>query len=179
MTASPGPDRDPDLDEQQALRRLWQETTPIEPAPAAWQRVQDNLAQAQRRLLASRRRRQRAPLVALVAAACVALLAWGVVHWLPSKPVIVPPAHEEAEAVLPVAAADEVVILRVEGDDTQTLVVGQLPVHGPLELAEPGEVIFTSIQPDARDQMVPHVRSHAGCRPMIWARAEADAMPED
>jgi hypothetical protein len=67
---------------------------------------------------------------------------------------------------------DEVEILRVEGADTGTLVVGALPVHGPLELADPGEVTVTSIEPDARDQMVPVIRSTG--RPMIWARLDSE-----
>jgi hypothetical protein len=45
-------------------------------------------------------------------------------------------------------------------------------VHGPLELADPGEVTVTSIEPDARDQMVPVIRSTG--RPMIWARLDSE-----
>jgi hypothetical protein len=78
----------------------------------------------------------------------------------------------EEEAILPVARADEVAILRVEGIDTETLVVGQLPLQGLLELASAEEVSVTSMEP-AEDNMVPKVR--VGARsPMIWARAPSD-----
>jgi hypothetical protein len=91
------------------------------------------------------------------------------------KPIVTLPAAvipDESYEVLSVATMDEVEILRVEGADTGTLVVGALPVHGPLELADPGEVTVTSIEPDARDQMVPVMRSTG--RPMIWARLESE-----
>ncbi len=82
------------------------------------------------------------------------------------------PAPVQDIEVFPVATAAEIAILRVEGADTHTLVVGELPVHGPLVLAGPGEVALTSVQPDARDQMMPHIRLDGPGRPLIWA-AEA------
>jgi anti-sigma factor RsiW len=158
------------------LRHLWRETTPPEPPAEAWQRVLDAVARDRAAPApAPARGRARWPLVTgAAAAACVALLLW----WA-SRPDTPPgnPAGPAVEAVLPLAAADEVQILRVEGADTGTLVVGVLPVHGPLELVEPGEVTFTSVQPDAGDNMMPHVRTQAPHRPMIWAPVVADAAP--
>jgi hypothetical protein len=69
------------------------------------------------------------------------------------------------------------VVLLVDGADTQTLVVGQLPVQGPLVLAEPGDVERISSQPDALDNMVPTFRLHGPHRPMIWARLDEENMP--
>jgi hypothetical protein len=73
-----------------------------------------------------------------------------------------------------VAAAHEVEIMNVEGADTQSLIVGELPVKGPLELAAPGEVTVTSVQPAARDKMMPEVYVQGPGRPMIWATLKTD-----
>ena len=44
------------------------------------------------------------------------------------------------------AHASEVTIIRVEGDDAHTLVVGELPLQGSLELVAPGDVILTLVR---------------------------------
>jgi hypothetical protein len=85
----------------------------------------------------------------------------------PVQPAIVKADDVE---VFPVATADEIAILHVAGADTHTVIVGELPVLGPLELAGPGEVALTSVQPDVRDNMMPHIRMGGANRPMIWAR---------
>jgi len=74
----------------------------------------------------------------------------------------------------PVATAEEVVIRRVEGADTSLLVVGQLPVNGPLELAAPGEVHVFHVRPDRPDQMMPTVLEKGPSPPMIWAKLDTD-----
>ena len=84
------------------------------------------------------------------------------------------PSVPEDTEVLPVASAGEIVILRVEGADTSTLVVGLLPLNGPLELADAGDIRVISVQPDARDRMLPHVRQDGPNRPMIWARTDTE-----
>jgi len=97
--------------------------------------------------------------------------------WSARRPGVerLPEATPPAEAApFSVAAAHEVEILNVDGADTPTLVVGELPVQGPLVLAAPGEVTVTSVQPAARDNMVPEVNVQGPRRPMIWARAETD-----
>ncbi len=66
-----------------------------------------------------------------------------------------------------VATADEVVVLHIEGRDTDALASHWLPVHGPLELAVSGEVHVTRVCPRAHVQEAPN-------RPMIWARTEAE-----
>ena len=108
------------------------------------------------------------------------LLAWGLGHRVvPDRaqqpPRIPAPAPEDVIEVFPVAIASEVSILSVEGADTQTVVVGRLPLLGAMELAGPGDVALTSVQPDRRDNMVPHVRIGGAHRPMIWAPVEAEA----
>jgi anti-sigma factor RsiW len=168
------------LDEQRRLRELWQETTPLEPQPQAWHRVFGKLHETQSAPPGPTRqaRARFAPAAAMVAAASVALLIWGAARLLQPTPSPAPQQTSDstarllAQQILPVANDEEVVILRIEGDDTQTVMVGQLPVQGPLELADSGEVEQISSKPAARDQMVPQFRLRG--RPMIWARLESD-----
>jgi hypothetical protein len=67
-----------------------------------------------------------------------------------------------------VAVSHEVEIVRVNGADTDALVVGELPVHGPLVLAEPGEVTLKRMDPGAE--------VHMGNQdmPVVWARLDTD-----
>lgn len=72
-----------------------------------------------------------------------------------------------------VASSDEIEILSVDGAATSTLVVGRVPVQGPLELLAPGDVTLTSVQPADGDNMVPRV--HKGHEtPLIWARVDSE-----
>jgi hypothetical protein len=80
---------------------------------------------------------------------------------------------EEAEPeVFPVATAAEVEILSVKGEDTTTVVVGELPVEGSLPLLQVNEVTLTHVEP-ARDNMVPEVR-RCGSTTFIWAPLDAE-----
>jgi hypothetical protein len=161
-----------ELADYRQLDRLWHETAPPDPGAAAWQQREAHLQRAVRSLPARRRFSAGSRVAALLAtAAAVALFAW-----MGRSPQPVPPPRQPALAVavevevFPVASADEIAILHVAGADTQTVIVGELPLLGPLELAGPGEVALTSVQPDARDNMMPQVRMGGAHRPMIWAR---------
>ena len=156
-----------ELAQYRRLRQVWLESTPPEPAPAAWQQVRDRLdaAQAGMPIPTKRRQHRRWQAAALLTAAC-ALLAAGLLK----EPVVT----SVDDAPFPVASAREVLILQVEGDDTGTLVVGAMPVEGPLELVGPSEVTLPSAQPAQRDNMVPDFEGNGPRPPMIWARAEAE-----
>ena len=78
------------------------------------------------------------------------------------------------DEILPVADASEVTIVRVEGADTHTLVVGELPLQGSLELVAPGDVILTLIRRNAKDNEAGSIRLIEGSSPMIWARLETE-----
>lgn len=158
------------------LKNAWRQTTPPNPAPEVWQPMLaalECMPRAGRRTGVSWRR----PLGAAALAATIALafLAWWVNHPL-SAPEPMPAPTPIAEDAKPfaVAAAHEVEILNVEGADTHTLVVGELPLQGLLELAAPGEVTVDNVQPAARDNMLPEVRVRGPGRPMIWARLDTD-----
>jgi hypothetical protein len=163
------------------LSQLWRATTPPDPGPAVWRELEERVCLHVQRPTGRWRRARRVATV-LASAAAVMLALWlgfgrrapqdaGAGLPQPPAPPIVAPEID----VLPVATAAEITIIRVEGADTQTVVIGELPVHGALELLGPGEAALTSVQPDARDRMMPHVRMGGGHRPMIWARVE----PED
>jgi anti-sigma factor RsiW len=70
---------------------------------------------------------------------------------------------EEPE-VLQVATSEEVEILRIAGADIDTLVVGRLPVVGPIILLTSQEV---EVRPPVNDQARTEVRM-AGSSPMVW-----------
>src|SRR5262249_16689970 len=93
----------------------------------------------------------------------------------PKAPGLPGPTPAPDTEPFPVAEAHEVEILSVEGRDTGTVVVGHLPVDGPLVLATPGEVSVTSVEPPRQDQMVPGGYRGRSDAPMIWARVEGEA----
>jgi anti-sigma factor RsiW len=170
------PEASAELADYRQLDRLWQETAPGDPGATAWRQREAHLQRAARSFPARPRRPAAGAWAAalLATAAAVALVCWTGIQPVPSP---VQPALVRADdvEVFPVATADEIAILHVAGADTKTVIVGELPVFGPLELAGPGEVALTSVQPDARDNMMPHVRMGDAHRPMIWARvAEED-----
>jgi hypothetical protein len=161
-----------ELGEYRRLRRLWLETTPPDPPPASWRLVQSHLENRGTGTgaadFSSSRPSLRTPWKTtgfLVAAACLLL---AVIRF---KEFAGPPLDDKP---FPVASEREVVILHVDGADTSTLVVGALPVEGPLELAGLGDVTLTSVEPADRDNMVPEIHIDGPGRPIIWARAEAE-----
>ena len=170
------------LEDYRRLAQLWRDTTPPDLDAGAWSELDERLAVVPLAPpgLVRRRWLVRGAAALAAVAATIALAIW-VGSGRPAAPQLVQTPPKQSAAVpappiepFPVATASEVTILRVEGEDTQTLVVGELPLHGPLELAGPGEVALTSVQPDARDRMLPHVRIGGAHRPMIWARVAAE-----
>jgi hypothetical protein len=71
----------------------------------------------------------------------------------------------EVVDVLEVATADEVEIVYARGGDTTTLVVGRLPLVGPLILLAPHEV---EVKPPVNDSAGTAMRWGGGSTPMVW-----------
>jgi len=181
-----------ELEDYRQLDRLWERTSPPEPSTKAWEEAAARARSTKSEVRSSKYEEVRAFRTSLFAlrtsklvaalmatAACVALVIWlGIGHepaqQLVQPKVIQPVPVPEDIVIFPVATAAEIAILHVEGADTQTLAVGELPVQGALELAGPGEVALTSVQPDARDNMIPNVRIGGTLRPMIWAPFAAE-----
>jgi hypothetical protein len=173
-----------ELFEHRRLRRLWLDTSPPEPPAAAWHSIQSRLEQVEQDAARHKKHQPHIPIPPsarhaspkpraarlVLAAACVFLsfLLWRELAGVADKNAAVD------EAPFLVASASEVVILYVEGADTGAVVVGALPIQGPLEIAGPGDVTLTSVKPDEHDNMVPEMHVSSSGRPIIWARAEAD-----
>jgi hypothetical protein len=162
----------------QDLRRLLQRTAPPEPHPAVWtslfaqiERQARGEGQVTRSGLASRLS-SLTPWLAASAAVAAALLVALLIELgrTPQVANVGPVAPTGAEA-FPVASAAEIEILSVAGADTHTLVVGNPPLDGTLELLEPGDVSLFSVEP-AADDMVPEFRFHGPNAPMIWAHLD-------
>lgn len=162
-------------EESDALKKLWLETTPAEPTPAQWNAVLDRIdARRPARPAAPPRR----PWLYFAAAASVVLFLgafFGASRFLQPPqpgpgPVAINPGASNPDdlEVLQVALASEVTILRMEGPETDAVVVGAMPVAGSLELADSGEVCISCKCPRV------HVRQDPPHRPMVWARASAD-----
>src|SRR5262249_21665108 len=80
----------------------------------------------------------------------------------------------------PVVSTAEVQIRRIEGPDLASVVVGQLPVDGPMEWANPGEVWVASVEPAPGDDMVPNIKWAPGQTdfPMSWPSRALEAPKE-
>lgn len=154
------------------MKKLLRDTAPAEPSDAAWQMARTRI-EAQRPVPVSRFRRPW--LAAAVVAASVVLIvgtlfgAWRSLQ-KPHDALVKAPQpllpDDGAFEVMPVATADEITILRIEGADMDAVVVGTFPVSGPMELADPGEVCIKCKCPRI------NVRQDPPDRPMIWARAD-------
>lgn len=161
--------------EGRLLDDLWKETKPPEPDARAFAVILDCLQALPVPPETTRPFWARA--VAWLGATAAAV--WLAFFFWPKPPVatIDDDGADSAPRVIavvafPVATSGEIEILSVEGSDTASLVIGQ-PVHGPIELLAPGEVTLTSVQPAARDNMLPRIhQSHE--TPMIWARVESE-----
>ncbi|MCI0641880.1 MAG: hypothetical protein L0Y72_11200 [Gemmataceae bacterium] len=159
-----------DLAHYQRLRQMWHDTTPHEPSREQWDALLRQISASLTQVRPPARVFWKAA-AGLAAACLLVLVAWSAVRFVNRAPSGQDLASEDE--VFPVATESEIVIFRVAGDDAPTVIVGELPLKGPLELMGPGDVTFTSIQPDARDNMMPHVSAGPGS-PMVWARLESE-----
>jgi len=166
-------------DEHLRLQKLWLDTTPAEPSDTAWKETLERIDNARHQPIAAtspRRPWLAAGVVAASIVLVVGLLFGGLRSYLTNQPNPDPVANnppiplpvDDAFEVLAVATADEVIILRIEGDDTDAVIVGTMPVTGPLELASSGEVCISCKCPRV------NVRQDPPHRPMVWARASAE-----
>lgn len=162
-------------EESEGLEKLWLETTPVQPSASQMQGVLNRIDAQQHRRAASSRRPW---LVAGAIAASVVLFVgvlYGTVRTFLAVnpnvgPVVIHPHADPLDEldVLNVALASEVTILRFEGDDTNAVVVGDMPVTGVLAWADPGEVCISCKCPRV------NVRQDPPHRPMVWPRVGAE-----
>ncbi len=173
------------VEAQRRLDRLWHATTPPEPTEAAWADVFARLEYLPLPPPERSPARRLRPFVwgaatlAASAAAVWFLTAYldgpatpdAIVHKVSRERREAPPLPAPPIEPFPVAVGDEVEILSVKGADTGTLVVGSLPVPGPIELVRSGEIEITQAEPD--------VRMGGGGPPMIWVRLDSEAPAPD
>jgi hypothetical protein len=163
------PDGATEVEALRRLARLWQAGAAPAPAEPAWEPVRASLRQAalEPADLPSRGagRWLGWGTAVLVASAALVLLTLSLV---PRPENTLPPEPEGLEP-LPVATADEVEIIRVDGDATDGVVIGELPVPGPIVLARPGEV--TILKPEPGEVRLADLRMDPD-PPMVWATPE-------
>ena len=161
------------------LQELWAETTPAEPGAAAWSRTLERI-EAKRRQPKPIRAGKRPWFAAGMFVASVALfigLLVGALRFAPpavdNTPVAIvpkdkpkPPDVEDVE-VFAVAVDSEVTIFRIEGVDMGSLVVGAMPLDGPMELAERGEVRVIRCCPQT-------IQVRQTGRPMVSPRVDTE-----
>ncbi len=163
------------------IEQLLEQTVPLEPDDFQWQKVVLGIEDGCRRRherWAWLSRRLAAGMLGSTAAAVLLTL---MLIPKPQTDQQARPAPTQVEAkpseapVDPwqVATSDEIEILRVGGDDTGSLVVGDPPVEGMLELASPGEVTLYSVEP-AEDNMIPDVRFQGPSAPIVWAQLDSE-----
>jgi hypothetical protein len=167
----------PEAGEESAeLKKLLRDTAPVEPSDAAWKQTLERVNGAWKRPVAAPRVRRPWLAAAVVAASIVLFIGilFGAArvfqmnnNVLVKTPQPKLPDDDDFE-VLQVASMSEVTILRIDGADTDAMIVGELPVCGPLDLADSGEVRISCKCP-----RVGYCQD-APNRPMVWALASAD-----
>jgi anti-sigma factor RsiW len=153
------------------LDRLWDAASPPEPDSAAWARTLGRIESA---IPPARSQRPRRPWPALLAlglsaAAAAALLGVSFLQ-RPGQPVV--PGASPSQAVesspFPVVAAEDVVIISMEGADLPALVIGRPPVQFPMDLATPDDVrLVQAGEPDSPEGWVPDIWFGDGTAPMV------------
>lgn len=173
------PEAREDCAQLQKLQKMWIDTTPAEPGSVAWEQCRIGITanRTQVHHLAPPPRRTWFAGSVLVAAVAVLVgVLLGVWRSGPAdvgkEQVVVHVPKTENIEVFEVARSNEITILRIEGADTDSFVVGILPLVGILELADPGEVRVLNVLPEGHHQTIPNVRAQG--RPMIWARLEVE-----
>jgi hypothetical protein len=179
------PEAGADIAAWQRLQRLCQETRSPAPTEDTWEPVLAGIQEGLQDPDPIPVRRGRLPWGWLAggaaAAVLLAVLLGRVAGPLLYSPVAVPPVAAQKPAppeieVLPVAEHKDVEILRVDGEDAETLVVGECPVEGELVLAEQGDVKITRVTP-MDNQPKPDMNGMSvgdSTRPMIWGRTGAE-----
>lgn len=171
------PEAHRELHEYRSLRELLEATPPPDQEEGVWEEMAHRLRVTRFRTEVPNRPNQRW-FVAGLAGAVAAGLAWAMFS-VPAhlenpqaKMTNARPGSANNLEPFPVAGVGEVEILSVSGDSALALVVGELPLHGPMKLAGPGEVTVTSVQPAAHDNMLPVFRADGN--PMIWSRLDSE-----
>src|SRR5262245_43691431 len=173
------PEATAEIDAHRGIAQSAQAATPPEPGEATWnallQRIdertqtikagkkQNTVLAAQRRAWLLRRLRD----VSVAAAVLLLVFLLGRRHR--PEPAPAPPRAPEVVRMLRVASDDDVEILRMDGAVIRSLVVGELPLHGPIVLATPGDVNIEKIEQDIDGMLPKNMNEPTPWAPMIVA----------
>jgi len=143
------PEAAAELDAEICLERNWATGPLPEPTPAEWsvvrKRIQAALVPSSPPRVRAFPRRNLWTNAASAAAIFLALL----LYRPTGKEVAVAPAPREPMVTpFPVVSEKDVEILSMDAADADALVVGELPMRGPVVLAGPGDVVLDHLQPD-------------------------------
>jgi len=173
-----------ELAQYRTLRRLWLASTPREPAGNPWPAMQARLERLCGPCSALREKSSAGRWVAAYLGVAASLVLAGLVWNALRIPVPRDQPNRNGPSLVratddlepfPVATEAEIVILRVEGQDTPSVVVGQLPLQGPLEVAAREDVTVTSVQPHGPNNMVPTVHGRGPGAPLLlWAITDSE-----
>ncbi len=168
-----------EINQFRQIKKAWEATTPIDPGSSAWNDCLDRI-RAELEKPAVPVRRFPMGLAGGLAAASVLLAGLSLTfYFLNTRPDlnadkgIKKQKQKETVAVkkdidpFPVIAEEDVEILYISGQDLETVVVG-MPIEGPLEMPQPGEVVVTDM--DSQDDMYMSETEP----PMVWAKLETD-----
>lgn len=153
------------------LDRLCDAAAPPEPDPSAWSRTLTRLEAALPPRKPTRPRRSWPGFLALglSAAAAAALLG---LSFLPRPGQFLAPVSPPGQVVddnpFPVVAAEDVIIISMEGEDVPALVIGRPPVQLPMDLATVADVrLVRAEEPDSPESWLPDLWLGDGTVPMV------------
>jgi hypothetical protein len=151
--------------------RLCQAAAPAEPSEAEWARVLDRIERGLREPRVSvapvARRGPRIAVVSfMVSAAAAAAMFLVLMHTPPDQPAPVEPGVAAVPEAFPVTASEDVDIVSVDAADAGALVVGDLPLHRPIVLVEPGDFALRSVEANPDGDWV---QMDGDAAPMAWA----------
>jgi hypothetical protein len=159
------------------LRSLFRAGAPAEPSEAEWSALLDGVQRGLDRprvtpVPAGSRWRLSIMAAATLAAALALALAVPSFRDQPGPAI----DHERADvAAFPVTDRDDVEILSVDADDSRAIVVGDLPLRGPIVLMEPGDVALRSLERGPQGEFPDvHMQAETEQGPMIWAPLAAN-----
>ena len=186
------PEAAEDLAAWRKLKQVWHETTPVSPSDEQWDTVLSGIRTGIEQHQSGDLPTRRLPWGWMFGTAAAVLLTTTLLLWqwmgnstetgkprnptqqlanqknLPKK--TTPTLNLPDEPFL-IAEEFEIEILHIKGEDTEKLVVGELPMQGDMPLAGPGEVIFEEMPEKNPTGKKPTVVESTDHPPMIWVRS--------
>jgi hypothetical protein len=156
------------------IDRLCRSAEPPEPTEADWARVLDRIQRGvehpQVQVSPLLQRKGWMGLVSIVTAAAAAAAMF---FFYVRVPVEAPGTQQPGEVTqqadaFPVTSSEDVDIVSVEATDSDTLVVGDLPLRKPIVLVEPGDIALRSVERNPNGEWV-QMGSEGEAAPMVWA----------